>query len=183
MVHEGMVERISKMRVREQIEKQAGRLNFWLIVFTVLMTLMYTGFCLWQSFGGSKARGQNIDSVFPANPRPMILLCWAAAAITMIFLPEIGKVFAALSLGGVLFFFGYWLNVTSGIKSNLGVDKIPGSDRLGNILIGAYTFDVVIGVAAFLLIALDLWVIGKNLSLHTRGHGSSGLATPVIAHK
>lgn len=173
--------------MRAQLKKTEGevnvrRLNYLLIVITAAMTLLYAVFWLWQSLGSRSSSG-HLDSIVASNPRPMIVLCFAAAAMMIAFLPEIGKIFAAISLGGALVFYGYWWKVTAGIKSNLGMDKIPGADWLGNLFIGANVVDLGFAAVAILVIGLDVIVIAKNLSAYLAAQNSRRFMSPVGAHK
>ncbi len=159
------------------------RLNVWLIVVTAVTTILYALFYFWRMLEGPAAEGQNISSILPTNPRAMILLCLAATTTLLLFLPEIGKVLAAMSLGGVFYFFAYWWRMTAGIKASLGVSQIPGADGLGNTLLDASAFDVVIGVIAVILLVWDVGAIFKNFALHFRRDASSKLSRPMVAHK
>lgn len=174
--------------MREQLEKHPQysglrRLNLWLIIITVGMTLLYAAFWLWQALKVGQSTSRNMDSILGVNPRPMIVLCLVATALLMLFLPEIGKLLAALSLAGAVFFFGYWWSLTAGIKSNLGVDKIKGADWLGNLLIGANPVDVIVAAIALLLIGFDLYVLKRNVSVRFNSRKSIPLVTPISAHK
>lgn len=142
------------------------RLNVWLIIATAVTTLLYALFYFWRM--GSTGDGQNISSILPTNPRAMILLCLAATTTLLLFLPEIGKVLAAITLGGVFYFFAYWWQVTAGIKASLGLSEIPGANGLENRLLGASTFDLLIGVVAVVLLLWDVGALVKNFALHFR---------------
>jgi hypothetical protein len=159
------------------------KLNFWLIIVTLATTLGYAGFCLWQVYTG-KPVGQNIESVLPLNPRLMIGLCWAAATVTLLFLPEFGRIISAVCFVAVLWTFGSWWSATALIKANVEDGRIAGpTGFVGNLLIGAHPIDLVIAALTLFVLVLDVVLIYNKFILRTnRQHDASALP-PAVAHK
>ena len=171
-----MAGKTDTLRIRVQ------KLNFWLIVVTLATTLGYAGFCIWQAYTG-KPVGQNIESVLPLNPRLMIGLCWAAATVTLLFLPEFGRIISAVCFVAVLWAFGSWWSATALIKANVEDGRIAGANFVGNLLIGAHPIDLAIGFLTLFVLVLDGVVIYKKFILRTnRQHDASALP-PAVAHK
>ena len=155
-----------------------GKRNFWLIVVTLLTTVIYVGFCLWKLFRSPDGSANYLDSVFPANPRAVMVLCCAVSTLTLLFLPDLGRVVTAFSSLTVLFLFCYWWSLTSAIKASLGVERLQGANWLSNTLIDAYPADLFMGIAAMVIFFLDIRVLWKTIPLRLKGK-SPTLVTPV----
>lgn len=149
-----------------------GKRNFWLIAVTTLTTVAYAGFCLWKMYR-SGGGAQNIESVLPTNPRAVLILCFAASTLTLLFLPELGRIVTAFASAAVLYLFYYWWSLTAAIKANLGVARLGGADWLGDKFVGAYPFDVLVGVAAIFILVLDIRVLWKTIPQRLRGEKPS----------
>lgn len=151
--------------------------NFYLSWAAAAAAVFYMLVFFVHSWFAPSGSGDNIGSLAPGSMRPLIFLCLAAAAITIAFLPEFGKLLGAFSLFCVVALFIQWINVTAGIKLNLGEPTIPGSDLLGNFLVGARVYDVFALVFALVLLTWDLGVAYKNFRLRfrNRNSNSSGL--------
>ncbi|HXQ71051.1 MAG TPA: hypothetical protein VN844_11215 [Pyrinomonadaceae bacterium] len=160
--------------VRDSKLNDLGRRNFWLIVVTTATTVAYAGFCLWKMF--SSGGGQNIESVLPTNPRAVLILCFAASTLTLLFLPELGRVVTAVASMAVLYLFYYWWSLTAAIKANLNITQLPNADWLGDQFVGAYYFDILVGVAALVILILDVRVLWKTIPQRLRGEKPSLVA-------
>jgi len=116
------------------------------------------------------------------NPRLMIGLCWAAATLTLLFLPGVGRIVSAFFFVAVLYAFGSWWSATSLIKANLEDGRIVGANFVGNLLIGAHPFDLVIAGLTLFVLVLDVVVIYKKFILRANRQQEAGLPS-VVAHK
>jgi len=157
-----------------------GKRNFWLIVVTTVTTVAYAGFCLWKMYR-SGGGGQNIESVLPTNPRAVLILCFAASTLSLLFLPELGRVVTAIAAGAVLYLFYYWWSLTAAIKANLNISHLPNADWLGDKFVGAYPFDIFVGVAAIVILVLDIRVLWRTVPLRLKGEKPSLVAQ--VPHK
>src|SRR5690349_3402549 len=122
-------------------DSELERLNFRLIVVTVAMALLYLAVSIWEALKGSGG-AENLNASLSVHPRSIILICWVAAAIGVGFMPEIGKIFAALALLAVVALFGYWGYATWAIKSNLTAAELGPAGFTGRWFIGATIFDL-----------------------------------------
>jgi hypothetical protein len=152
-----------------------GKRNFWLIVVTTATTVAYAGFCLWKMYS-ARGGAQNIESVLPTNPRAVLILCFAASTLTLLFLPELGRVVTAVASGAVLYLFYYWWSLTAAIKANLGITHLPSADWLGDKFVGAYPFDIFVGMAAIVILVLDIRVLWRTIPQRLRGEKPSLVA-------
>ena len=142
-------------------DENLERLNSRLIYATVSAALLYLVVCIWQALKVSTG-AEHIDAALSVNPRSIIVLCGVAAAIGVAFMPEIGKILAALALLAVVALFGYWGYVTSVIKANLRITEFSQAGFSGNWFIGATLFDLATLVVAVVLVVYDVRVIYRN---------------------
>ena len=136
-------------------------INRWLIAATVFVAIAYAIFFVAAWFFGNAA-GDHARSIMPGNPRLVIVLCLITAALTSLYLGDLGKIISASLFGGLMLFFLHWWNVTSGIRGNLETETLPNSGWLQTYLIGASWVDVSILFAAVIFFLLDVWTVAKN---------------------
>src|SRR5690349_3989712 len=108
-------------------------------VATALVALVYSAFFfrrLLNNYRMLRANGLDVDLAVPGNPQAMIALCFVMAVLSLFFLRKHGKIVAGLLYLALIIFFGYWMILTSEIKTNIGLSQIPQSTKVGNILIG-----------------------------------------------
>jgi hypothetical protein len=149
------------------MESRQNTLSWAVKWAAVLIAILYSVFFfikLLQSLSARRASGIDVDWSLTQNPQFFIAILLAAAAISLSFWHNLGKLVALVFFGFIIVKFALWANLTADIKMNTGLESIPQANWIGNIWIGASWAEVAVGVSAILLLFLDLILIWNRRS-------------------